>query len=222
MKYEDKIYTRTEDIWKQAFGPDAEMARNQEVNFEKQQEPKEERISWDDFFLTLCFMVRMRSIDPHTKHGCIVVDEDHNVLSMGYNSAPRNCYDDQIPLTRPEKYDWMVHSEEAAITNAARNGISLKGSTFYISGPPCKKCVRAIINCGAKKIVYGPLQCFQYDPESIEKMVQKMKDPIEIVNYDQYWHTLENNLDQCKKLIDRNTQEQLERRWEQSVRNTLK
>lgn len=148
------------------------------------------RIEWDKFFLSMCFMVRMRSLDPSTKHGCVVVDKDHNVLSMGYNSAPRNCDDEQVPTERPDKYDWMVHSEEAAIANAARNGVSLYGATFYITGPPCKRCLRDMINCGANKLVYGPVGTVHYD-HNIEEMINAMNKPLEIVEYNSFVPFLE-------------------------------
>lgn len=115
------------------------------------------RPDWDSWFLTLCFVIAQRSLDKDTKHGCVVVNESRSILSTGYNSPPRGCADAYVPLERPAKYDYMVHSEPNAIVNAARTGICLKGSIFYITGPPCHKCLGDIINVGAKKIIHGPI-----------------------------------------------------------------
>lgn len=115
------------------------------------------RPSWDDYFMDIAFVISQKSIDPSTKHGCVVVDEDKGILSVGYNSPPRGCIDQLIPLTRPEKYAFLLHSEENCIIHAARCGISLMGSTFYITGYPCSRCFRGIINVGAKKVIYGPI-----------------------------------------------------------------
>ena len=115
------------------------------------------RPSWDEYYIDMAFYISQKSLDPSTKHGCIVVDEEHTPLSMGYNSPPRGCIDEKIPLTRPEKYPYMVHAEENAIINAARSGTSLKGSTFYITGHPCSRSFRMISNVGAIKIVNGPV-----------------------------------------------------------------
>lgn len=115
------------------------------------------RPSWDDYFMGIAFVIAQKSLDPSTKHGCIVVDDDNIILSVGYNSPPRGCIDELIPLTRPDKYAFMVHSEENSIISAARSGISLKNSTFYITGFPCSKCFRGISNVGARKIIYGPV-----------------------------------------------------------------
>lgn len=124
---------------------------------DKLRSEEESRPDWDSWFMTLCFVVAQRSLDKTTKHGCVVVDESRSILSVGYNSPPRGCVDSMIPLERPAKYDYMQHSEANAITNAARCGTKLLGSTFYITGPPCTMCFGKIINVGARKVVYGPI-----------------------------------------------------------------
>jgi dCMP deaminase len=121
---------------------------------------------WEDYFLSLAFMVAQRSLDPDTKHGSIVVSEDKTILSVGYNGPPRGSNDMRVPKTRPEKYSWFLHSEEAAIVNAARVGTIICGSTFYITGRPCELCVRKIISVGAKKIVYSGVKSKCVDKKS--------------------------------------------------------
>lgn len=108
--------------------------------------------------MQLAFCVSTRSLDPHTKHGCVIVDNRKQILSTGYNSPHGGADDSKVPLTRPEKYDFMLHSESNAIIAAARNGTRLDGSTIYITGHPCHKCLSEIINAGIVEIVYGPVQ----------------------------------------------------------------
>jgi len=130
---------------------------------------KLDRPDWDIYFMTLCFVVSQRSLDPDTKHGCVVVNEDNTILSVGYNSPPRGCNDSAVPLTRPSKYAIFIHSENAAILNAAREGVRLKGSIFYITGHPCEKCVREMLNVGAKEVIFGPVgsACVTEETKSI-------------------------------------------------------
>lgn len=133
------------------------------------------RPSFDLWFMTLSFLVSQRSLDPNTKHGCVVVDDSNTILSVGYNSPPRGCVDEEIPLTRPEKYMYMAHAEINAITNAARSGVALNNSTFYVTGPPCAVCFRSILNSGAKRLVYGPIkaQCFIGDGPSEDEIAKE-------------------------------------------------
>lgn len=143
-----------------------------------------DRISWSDYFMSLCFLAAQRSSDPDTRHGCLAVADDRTILSTGYNGPPRNCIDSSVPLTRPLKYKWHTHSESNAITNAARHGISLMHSTFYITGFPCVDCFRQIINVGAKRIIYGPVGSSCIDENDMD-IIKNMKrgQTIEIVPF---------------------------------------
>ena len=113
------------------------------------------------------FLVARRSIDPRTKQGCVVVDEDNTVLSCGYNGPPSGCVDEAIPLNPPDKYDWIKHAEENAILNAAKVGTALKGSTFYVTGHPCAHCFSRMVNVKAERIVYGPLPYHSLDENNL-------------------------------------------------------
>jgi len=119
----------------------------------------------DLYMMNLCFNIAYKSLDPATKHGCIAVDKEGGILTTGYNGPPRNCIDSSIPLERPEKYDWMIHSEENCIFTAARNGISLRGSHMYITGMPCFPCLLAMVQVGVSKITYGPLNSYMLKEE---------------------------------------------------------
>jgi len=139
------------------------------------------RPDWDDWFLAMCYLIARRSIDPSTKHGCVVVAKDHTVLSLGYNGPLRGSDDSKIPLTRPEKYDWLLHSEENAIINAARNGTSLIGSTFYVTGFPCERCLRGMIGVGAVRIVcsdQASVMINDHNREVVKKMLEGRRDVI--------------------------------------------
>lgn len=144
--------------------------------------------SWDEYFMDMTFFVNQRSIDPSTKCGCVIVADDNSVLSIGYNSPPRNCNDENIPLTRPEKYDYFVHAEENAILNAARNGISLHGATAYVTGLSCSRCFRGLLGAGIKRIIYGPNKAKMHTEEH-DIVINQMnaspdgKDKIEIIPF---------------------------------------
>lgn len=129
-----------------------------------------EKSQWNGMFMAQAFVISTRSIDPSTKHGCIVTDNENRLLTSGYNGPPGGCDDSQIPLTRPEKYNFFAHAEENAINNAARKGVSLKDSIFYITGHPCCRCLRSIINVGASKVIYGPVDSHCINDEDRKAM----------------------------------------------------
>lgn len=107
------------------------------------------RIGWDDFFFNIALVARLRSHDLHTKHGAVIIDKEHNRVSLGYNGFVKHFPDDVLPKTRPEKYDYIVHAELNAILNAKRD---LTGCTIYITGFPCLTCLNAILQSGITKL----------------------------------------------------------------------
>lgn len=111
-------------------------------------------MEWTEYFLNIAEQVKLKSKDESTQIGAVIVGNDREVLSTGYNSFPRGL-DDSVKerQERPEKYFWMEHAERNAIYNAARIGVSLKNSTIYLtSGLPCMDCARGIVNSGIKTV----------------------------------------------------------------------
>lgn len=102
---------------------------------------KHQRPQWTDYFLGLAKAVAQRSHDIHTKHGCVITDQNHRILGVGYNGFPRGLDDEKLPTSRPEKYPWMVHSERNALSNCVvrpDNGIA------YVTGQCCNDCIIAL------------------------------------------------------------------------------
>ena len=109
----------------------------------------------DQRFLNLAEHISGWSKDPSTKVGCVVVGEDREIRSTGFNGFPRGIADDSERLSDRElKYPLICHAEENAIMHAARIGLSLKGCTAYVTWPPCTRCARSLIQAGVIEVVY--------------------------------------------------------------------
>lgn len=113
-------------------------------------------LSWDEYFMGLAHLSGLRSKDPNTQVGAVIVDENHRVVSIGYNGFPSGVSDDEFPWSRDggvleTKYAFVVHAELNAILNSQR---SVKGCCIYVSLFPCNECAKAIIQSGIRKIVY--------------------------------------------------------------------
>ncbi len=111
-------------------------------------------MNWVSYYRQLANTVKLKSKDKYTQIGAVIVGKGGEIVSTGYNSFPRGL-DDGLDYRqdRPEKYYWFEHAERNAIYNAARIGVSTKGTTMYLScGLPCADCARGIINSGVKRI----------------------------------------------------------------------
>jgi dCMP deaminase len=123
-----------------------------------------DRPAWDDYFLDLAEMVSRRSPDPHTKHGCVLVDCDRRVISTGYNGPVSGLPHDLVDLERPGKYLWFIHAEDNAVAFAR---CDLRGATAYVTGTPCAACFRRLLQVGVRRIVQGTRQAASLSGEEM-------------------------------------------------------
>lgn len=106
---------------------------------------------WDVRFLELAKHVASWSKDPRTKVGAVLVNDTNQVLSLGFNGFPRGVRDlEERYLDRPTKSLFVAHAERNALDNCFTD---TKGSTLYVTMPPCNECVKSIIQKGIKRIV---------------------------------------------------------------------
>ena len=111
--------------------------------------------AWGDRYIHLAKEISTWSKDPSTQVGAVVIGQNGEVLSQGYNGFPRSIKDTPQRLKdREKKYNLVVHAEMNAIYNASLNGVSLKGSTLYVYGLPiCNECAKGVIQVGIDRVV---------------------------------------------------------------------
>lgn len=112
------------------------------------------RPTWDKIFLDMCFLVAKRSHDVQTQCGAVLVNQDNEVISTGYNGFVRGISNDILPNLRPDKYPFMVHAEHNAILNCSRQGRSTKGAIAYVTCEPCNMCLQYMIQAGIEEVIY--------------------------------------------------------------------
>jgi dCMP deaminase len=113
-------------------------------------------IDWNSYFLQIAEAVSLKSKDPTTKVGAVIVSGQNNsILSTGWNGFPRNIEDDENKLfDREAKLRFTIHAEMNAILNSARNGVRIEGSILYVTKIPCHQCALAIIQSGITVVAY--------------------------------------------------------------------
>lgn len=57
-------------------------------------------IDWEDYFMALAFLSAKRSKDPRTQVGACIVNEEKQVVGIGYNGMPNGCSDDVFPWAK--------------------------------------------------------------------------------------------------------------------------
>ncbi|MGM0436205.1 MAG: deoxycytidylate deaminase [Bacillota bacterium] len=114
-------------------------------------------ISWDAYFMGVAELSSMRSKDPSTQVGAVIVNRKNRIVGIGYNGFPIGIDDDVYPWENEgeflnTKYPYVVHAEPNAILNST---VSLENTTLYVTLFPCHECAKLIIQSGIKEIVYA-------------------------------------------------------------------
>ena len=105
---------------------------------------REQYLDWEEYFMGNALLASLRSKDPSNQVGaCIIDEESHKILSIGYNGLPRGMNDDT--------FDWASSGEKTGIkknikdyytVHAERNAIAsltepAEGATMYVTLEPC-------------------------------------------------------------------------------------
>jgi dCMP deaminase len=94
----------------------------------------------------------LHSDDPNTHVGAIILAADGR-MSIGANAFPIGVKITQQRQQRPVKYDYLLHAEESAIIEAARDEVSTIGATMLAPWAACSRCGRQIIQAGITRLI---------------------------------------------------------------------
>lgn len=108
------------------------------------------RVDWDQYFMSIAHLVSVRSHDEQTQVGCVIVNSEYHIVSVGYNGFPAGTKDESLPRVRPGKYPFMLHAEQNAISNMLLKGLNLKA---YVTAHPCSTCSKLLWQNGVREIV---------------------------------------------------------------------
>jgi len=121
---------------------------------------------WDDYFMDLAVRSAKMSYCKRLQVGAVAVRDRRPILTGWNGTAPGedNCCEEEI-WVEVEDVGWGIqssivtkqsvnHAERNLIEYAAREGISLKGSSLYITHAPCIECAKSIRNSGIVELIY--------------------------------------------------------------------
>ncbi len=123
----------------------------------------DKRPTWDEYFASTALLLASRSACRRLNVGCVIVsggEHPNRIVAAGYNGfLPGAPHESRV---RDEHEQATVHAEQNAITDAARRGVSLDGSTAYITHYPCINCLKLLLAAGIKTIKF--LKDYHNDP----------------------------------------------------------
>lgn len=124
--------------------------------------------AWDEYFMKIAETVAVKSKDPSSKMGCVIVDQRKRVVSLGYNGMLQGANESKMTLSeRPMKYYFAIHSEMNAILFAHQD---LTGCTIYNRVATCENCLKYCLQAGIKRFVYKDLRVHSHSSDPKKSM----------------------------------------------------
>lgn len=136
------------------------------------------KLEYDKTYMRMADVLAQLSYAKRSKVGCLIVSEDGQIVSQGYNGMPHgmdnccetikcstdfckciekaNCDENCIyakMVTKPE----VLHAESNAISKCAKWNSSTDGATCYVTLSPCVECAKLMIQSGIKRVCYKDL-----------------------------------------------------------------
>jgi dCMP deaminase len=116
--------------------------------------------SFDEIYMELAEKLAKRSHCVKAQVGAVLT-KDTRIVSLGYNGPPAGTHNCDIEwpengCARDSKgsCSLALHAEQNAILYAAKNNVSMEGTTLYITLSPCIACARVIFTTGIKKVYF--------------------------------------------------------------------
>ena len=113
------------------------------------------RINWDQYFMTQATLLSLRSTCTRLSVGAIIV-RDHRVIAGGYNgsvSGDVHCLDEGCYLVDGHCLR-TIHAEMNAVLQCAKFGVATANSDIYVTDFPCLQCTKMLLQAGIKSINY--------------------------------------------------------------------
>ena len=113
------------------------------------------RKEWNEYFMDIAELIATRATCDR-KHVGAVIAKGRRILATGYNgSVSGGDHCTEVGHLMVDGHCLRtIHAEVNAIAQAAKHGISIEGSTIYVTAQPCFKCFCIIANSGIEVIYY--------------------------------------------------------------------
>lgn len=124
------------------------------------------RISWDEYFLNITQAVSLRGDCSRSQVGAVLVSQDKQIVSTGYNGAERggpSCLSGECPrafsgVEPGSSYDTgpgaciAVHAEGNCLLYAGRE--KAKQGSLYVTREPCGGCLKLIKAVAVSEVIW--------------------------------------------------------------------
>lgn len=112
-------------------------------------------IKAERYFLRIADAVSEQSTCLDKNVGCVIVSQDNQIISCGYNGAPSKIVDCKTQNQCQKTWNNRCLATHAEINALIKADERAKGGKIFVSLEPCYECAKAIINAGIKEVWFS-------------------------------------------------------------------
>lgn len=114
-------------------------------------------LSWDEYFMGIALFTSLRSKDPSSKVGAVIVNRKNRIIGTGYNGFIAGIDESAFSWQREgewlqTKYPYVVHAEANAILNSTTS--NMEDCRIYSTLFPCNECAKKIAQKEIREVIY--------------------------------------------------------------------
>ncbi len=110
-----------------------------------------QRVSWEEYALSLAKCARIRSEDVYKQVGACALSYNNRVLGLAYNGLKSGVnVDEEFWVDREKRRPYMVHAETNLLSLFKRDECKILAVTLL----PCDSCARMIAAWNIPTVVY--------------------------------------------------------------------
>jgi dCMP deaminase len=108
-------------------------------------------MDWDQYFINICNVVKLRSKDLKKQVGSCLVSNDNRIISTGYNGLRTGSNDNINWNDRKLVHSLILHAEINVLLFCESK---FKNAKLYTTLSPCRECIKIIACSNINKIIY--------------------------------------------------------------------
>lgn len=112
-------------------------------------------INAERYFLRIAETVSEQSTCLDKNVGCVIVSQDNQIISCGYNGAPSKIEDCRAKGVCAKAIYTPCLATHAEINALIKAGERAKGGKLFVTLEPCFECAKALINAGIKEVWFS-------------------------------------------------------------------
>ena len=125
-------------------------------------------------YMHLTMTAALNSNDPKTQVGCVLVEKDKHISSIGYYAFPYGLADRDDETVMTERKDLAIIHAEANATHHCKELARLKNAGVHVTLHSCSVSAKMLVHAQVSLVIYWSYR--RPDEENPMRMIEKREE----------------------------------------------